>query len=80
MFKFVRSSGFRHGLIGAAVVLIGGRLIKTKAAHKAAVNMMAWGMQAKNGIAESLRNIRDEASDICAEATEKNSVDNDSED
>lgn len=59
MFKFLRTSGFRCGLIGAAVVLVGGKLVKTKAAHKAAVNVAAWGMQAKNDIAESLRNIRD---------------------
>lgn len=79
MFNFLRTSGFRCGLIGAAVVLVGGKLVKTKAAHKAAVNVAAWGMQAKNDIAESLRNIRDEASDICAEAAEQNNADDNSE-
>lgn len=79
MFGFMRGAAFKFGLAGAAVVLVGGKLLKSKAAHDAAVNITAWGMQLKDNISESLRNVRDEAADICDEAKRKNESDDSDE-
>lgn len=80
MFRFMRGAAFKYGLVGAAVVFVGGKLLKSKAAHDAAVNITAWGMQLKDNISESLRNVRDEAADICDEARRKNDSDDNSDD
>lgn len=55
-------------IAGAAAVIVGKKVIKSKKTRQLAVSGLAKGMKLQNDAKEAFQNMKDEASDICYDA------------
>lgn len=53
---------------GAAAVILGKKILKSKKTRQLAVSGLAKGMKLQSDAKEALRNMKDEAADICCDA------------
>ena len=60
---------------GVAVALVGGKVISSRCVRKAAVNVVAKGLQIKDEAQHQICAIKEEAEDIYAEAKQTNDCD-----
>ncbi len=56
---------------GAAAVIVGKKIIKSKKTRQLAVSGLAKGMKLQSDAKEAFRNMKDEAQDICFDAKEE---------
>ena len=71
MFGFFKNERFWCVAAGAAGVIAGERILKSKKARDIAVSGLAKGMKLKYDAEEALQSIKDDAEDICYDARKK---------
>ncbi len=59
------------GVAGAAIAVIGGKVLKAKKTRELAVSGLAKGMKLHADAKASFRSMKDEAADICYDAKQK---------
>ncbi|WP_417717858.1 DUF1490 domain-containing protein, partial [Ruminococcus sp.] len=64
---------------GAAAVILGKKVVKAKKTRELAVTGLAKGMKLKSDAQSALRNMKDEASDICYDAKVEAGIDDEEE-
>ena len=64
---------------GAAAVILGKKVVKAKKTRELAVTGLAKGMKLKSDAQSALRNMKDEASDICYDAKVEAGIDDEKE-
>ena len=75
MFGFLKNEKFWCVAAGAAGVIAGEKIIKSKKARDIAVCGLAKGMKLKYDAEEALQSIKDDAEDACYEARRKDESD-----
>ena len=71
MLGIFKNQKFWCVVAGAAGVIAGEKIIKSKKARQVAVNGLAKGMKLKYDAEEAFQNIKDEAEDVCFNARKK---------
>lgn len=71
MLGIFKNQKFWCVVAGAAGVVAGEKLVKSKKARKLAVNGLAKGMKLKYDAEEVFQSIKDEAEDVCYDARQK---------
>ncbi|MDR2448321.1 MAG: DUF6110 family protein [Treponema sp.] len=60
---------------GSAATILGGKLLKSKQARKAAVQIMAGGLKLQDDVMTAFESLKEEAQDIYNEAKQKSDTD-----
>lgn len=60
---------------GAAALIVGKKIVTSKAARQVAVSGLAKGMKLQSDAKASFQNMKDEASDICCDARAEAGID-----
>ena len=68
MLKCLKNEKLWYAVGGAAALVIGKKIVKAKKTRELAVTGIAKGMKLKSDAQETLRSMKDEASDICYDA------------
>ncbi|WP_295212021.1 DUF1490 domain-containing protein [Ruminococcus sp.] len=68
MLKCFKDEKFWCAVGGAAALVVGKKIVKAKKTRELAVTGLAKGMKLKSDAQTALRNMKDEASDICYDA------------
>ncbi len=71
MLGIFKNQKFWCVVAGAAGVIAGEKLVKSKKAREVAVNGLAKGMKLKYDAEEAFQSIKDEAEDVCYDARKK---------
>lgn len=71
MLGIFKNQKFWCVVAGAAGVIAGEKLVKSKKAREVAVNGLAKGMKLKYDAEEAFQSIKDEAEDVCYDARRK---------
>jgi hypothetical protein len=68
MLKCLKNEKVIYGLVGAAAVVVGKKIVTAKKTRELAVSGLAKCMKLNHDAKEVFQNIKDEASDICYDA------------
>ena len=79
MLKCCKDEKFWCAVGGAAAVILGKKVVKAKKTRELAVTGLAKGMKLKSDAQSALRNMKDEASDICYDAKVEAGIDDEEE-
>ncbi|WP_418849346.1 DUF1490 domain-containing protein, partial [Ruminococcus sp.] len=77
--KCFKDEKFWCAVGGAAAVILGKKVVKAKKTRELAVTGLAKGMKLKSDAQSALRNMKDEASDICYDAKVEAGIDDEEE-
>jgi uncharacterized protein YbjQ (UPF0145 family) len=68
MLNFLKNEKVLCTLGGAAAIIIGNAVLKSKKTRQFAVSGLAKGMKLQNDAKEAFQNMKDEAQDLCCDA------------
>ena len=77
MLKCFKNEKFRYAVIGAAALVVGKKILTAKKTRQLAVTGLAKGMKFTNDAKAALRNMKDEAADICYDAQVEAAIEDD---
>ena len=63
--------------LGALAVVVGSKIVKSKTFRNGCVNTIAGGMKLRNEAAAAMTKMKEEAEDICFEASQNSKCDDD---